>query len=224
MGGATVRKPQNEWEHRDLPVYFSEVAKRPSRTPTRFIPTATGSSHSAPSSGNRRRTGIIAGAIIAGLVLVISIVLLIFCLRKQRVWRHRSAPQSSLKDLSTASTLPATIPKSEDASLAYRSPHSSDLLSVSTLSPTTTQSQNSYISPTPVHEAPSSPPRSLAIHATIHEAPSSPDSASIIHEAPSSPLSSELQRTGSIGRTPINLYFAPTQFEEREKKESTQKA
>ncbi|KAF2424874.1 hypothetical protein EJ08DRAFT_723414 [Tothia fuscella] len=91
-GGAKVIEPQQSWNNRDLLTYFSRVAGTTSRTPTRAIPSATGTSHHDSGLTGRRKIGLIAGAVLGGLLLLAVVLGIILCLLHRKQKQRRSMP------------------------------------------------------------------------------------------------------------------------------------
>ncbi|KAI9706253.1 MAG: hypothetical protein M1820_004828 [Bogoriella megaspora] len=82
-GGATNRTPTDDWNNRDLAVYFTRYPSFDARTATRPVPGATGAPDSK--SGGSSNGGAIAGGVVGGVVglgLIIGIVW--FCLRRRK--------------------------------------------------------------------------------------------------------------------------------------------
>lgn len=84
-GGATKTAPANGFSSPDLRVLMTRKANIPSRTPTRAIPTATGT----PGQDNPLSTGAIAGIAVGGGVALIALVLAVFFLVRRRRRRRR---------------------------------------------------------------------------------------------------------------------------------------
>lgn len=92
-GGATNRSPPGGFDNPDLDVLMTKKASVPTRTPTRAVPGATGSSHS---SGSQLSTGAIAGVAVGGAVVLISLLGgLCFFIRQRR--RNLTPPERSSK-------------------------------------------------------------------------------------------------------------------------------
>jgi hypothetical protein len=90
-GGATVLAPTAGWKQRDLQTQFGRQYTPTPRTPTRFIPTATGNGTAGPENSNRG--AIIGGAVggaIGGLLLVAAIGFCIFFYRRRRATREQN--------------------------------------------------------------------------------------------------------------------------------------
>lgn len=81
-GGASSLSPANGWSDSALSVYFSQKAHFDPRTPTRYIPLATGTS----SSGDKPNIGAIVGGAVGGVVVLIIAAVTIwwFCCRHRR--------------------------------------------------------------------------------------------------------------------------------------------
>ncbi|KAG7290601.1 hypothetical protein NEMBOFW57_000604 [Staphylotrichum longicolle] len=84
-GGATKTAPANGFSSPDLRVLMTRKANIPSRTPTRAIPTATGT----PGQDNPLSTGAIAGIAVGGGIALIALVLTVFFLIRRRRRRRR---------------------------------------------------------------------------------------------------------------------------------------
>lgn len=87
LGGATATAPAAGYDDRDLAVYFTQTATIASRTPTRFIPTASSTNTSGPSEV--LSTGAIAGIAVGGAVVIIAVIIATCCL----IRRHRRKKQ-----------------------------------------------------------------------------------------------------------------------------------
>jgi hypothetical protein len=80
-GGATKLAPDAGFSNPDLRVLMTRKASLPERTPTRLIPTSTGT----PENTNPLSTGAIAGIAVAGAVVAVAAILgIIWCIRRRR--------------------------------------------------------------------------------------------------------------------------------------------
>lgn len=81
-GGASNLSPNGGWSDAALSVYFGQKARFETRTPTRYIPSAT----QAPSSaGSKPNIGAIVGGAVGGMIVLIIIAVTIWwCLRKRK--------------------------------------------------------------------------------------------------------------------------------------------
>lgn len=99
-GGATVRSPAQDWNNRDLPVYFSRVAQYSTRTPTRSIPSAKTTGSNSPSNGtssSHKNVGAIVGGAVGGVVALILVLLLgLYCLHRHRKTKKRRSVRVEL--------------------------------------------------------------------------------------------------------------------------------
>jgi hypothetical protein len=147
-GGATLVKPLNNWDNRDLPVYFSRVPNPITRTSTRYIPAATGDINPHNELSGRKRAGVIAGAVLGALViLAILLSLVLFLLHLKKTQRRSQMPSSPLE-------LPAEPPQELCGDSMDQSQNSSRPLTqayFSSLDLTQSTSPN-YVSP-PSHPA-----------------------------------------------------------------------
>jgi len=85
-GGATKTAPALGWgANNDLSVYFAETATYTVRTPTRAIPTATGT----PTESHKHNAAVIGGAVGGGLGALILAFVILFCWIRQRRRSHR---------------------------------------------------------------------------------------------------------------------------------------
>jgi hypothetical protein len=101
-GGATLIRPQNNWDNRDLPVYFSRTPKFTPRMPTRTFPTATGSAKQDSGLTGGRRTAVIACTALGGfLVLTILLGLVLVVLHRRKKTQKRTTAPTILAELPT---------------------------------------------------------------------------------------------------------------------------
>ncbi|PWY73122.1 hypothetical protein BO94DRAFT_627641 [Aspergillus sclerotioniger CBS 115572] len=84
-GGATLTTPTSGFDNPDLQTYFQRVYTPSSRSPTRAIPTQTGSSNSTTSEHQSTHVGAIVGGVVGGVVGAAAIAgILYWCLRRQK--------------------------------------------------------------------------------------------------------------------------------------------
>ncbi|KAF2142656.1 uncharacterized protein K452DRAFT_318239 [Aplosporella prunicola CBS 121167] len=141
-GGATVKSPEDDWGHRDLPVYFGRQAQFSARTATREIPEATGTSSSKgdkKNGGSGSHTAAIAGGAAGGGVGLILIVALVFyCL-----WRRRKNNPKEKKER-PPSELPAAPPAELAAANSFREAKSASSPSGSNATPAYTHDGSTH--------------------------------------------------------------------------------
>ncbi|TKA45690.1 hypothetical protein B0A49_12057, partial [Cryomyces minteri] len=218
-GGATVKSPAQNWNNRDLAVYFTRQASVATRTPTRAIPTSTASAtgHStstANGSPEPSHTGTIAGGVVGGTVfLVLLLVSIVFCLRRRRNKEQRpevTSPQElPANQIATTYTEPKTmdsyathIPSSGGT---YSSGHTtSPLPSLHPASPVSSQhpssQQSSY-----AQSAPQGPYYVLPIH-----------DQQIQGFYPAQPLPQHLQPPSPLQSNPQHPPYDPSQDPSRQ--------
>jgi hypothetical protein len=100
-GGATLVKPQQDFDNRDLPVYFSRVAPSTTRKPTRAIPTATGTGNHGSGLSGGKRTGVIVGCILGGLILLAILLGVALCLLRRKKRERKSTASAAPSELPT---------------------------------------------------------------------------------------------------------------------------
>ncbi|ESZ97136.1 hypothetical protein SBOR_2494 [Sclerotinia borealis F-4128] len=132
-GGATMKSPSAGFQNNDLSVYFQQKASAVNRTPTRAITTATGSSTSKPSSGNKLAPGVVAGIVVVLVVAIVGLFAACFCvirIRKNRAYVPEvSAPVPPVYGGGNASKM---FPQRPDRSYDPKNPHIAQQRSTST--------------------------------------------------------------------------------------------